>query len=635
MASLEIKEFDSLANLAKAYTRSGPLKQLGSSGLGLSSKAIEGLLAAPALIADWILRFEPSLKDRPELHIAVVSGRPAGFETIDHGRWYPELLPHLLGVEDMKVSVTLVYVNEKADETPTALDMFRLPVQPAKVFNLPLHAYLENQPDGPVDLLVLHEAELHIPLAPHWADELQRVAASGACVAAVTNSADEFELSAGLLSMFGFEVHGGKAHNRFCVAAPKQDGLAWGTIIWQVDSSRRSPGQEPNEGALVEVRNLIRFVHDYEKSDHTFPPLSSYGVLVSGEKSPAPDGSPLITLPRDLYYDPSREKFSALLEGGLVSLKNLDEYGHSSALLASYEGRTDSFGRILWAMRVFNECTEILPGLREDSDESDEDDDERVCPSCGGVHSATQRVDAMKSFLSELFEGESTRTKLRAALSLALEIVEHDPGMNGIKSEIDDLEDDDYLDDLQVFNALLERNYIDSAFAMLMESDDPGVLAEEGADEDGWSLLMLALANGNFLMVSNLLEEELCDATIEAEIDGCTVFHAVAEAEFVCPDGLLAILRDRGADPNSPDFGGVLPLEAAAYNENWSLVAQLLDIGADIRLTGLDPAELAEQLRDEFPQQADMLIGKKKKARSPRSKKTGKQRVTPTKRPAV
>lgn len=631
MASLEIGSFSSLSELAKAYVKVHPLTILGPTGLGIPHGAIQEILAGPALVAYWITRFAPSLVDRPELHLTVVSAVPDSFEATDRGRWY-SLLPVLLGAPGLRVHVTVVRTYPEVDDPHIFYGRLPIGLEDAEIRRVSLGTYLETC-DEPIDLLVLNDVATHIRNAEEWVDGLNRAAKAGCLLAAVSSNADEFEIFAGLLALHGFEKAGDESANRFAVSCGSGLRRMWGGVVWQIDASRFRANQRPSDGTLDELYNLYLLIDLHGRSTGEFLPLREYGVLAN---VCSPDGAPLVVLPRALFFCPSSEKFFRRTEvGDLAAVEELDNYGARSALLASRDGRTTSFDRILWAVRVFMECLEIVPSLDPNLDAAarelveelsadEEDDDSRPCPHCGGVHSATERIESMKGILSDIFEGETTKTQLRAALSLALDIVDRDNEMSddGSDDEHDDAwEDGRDVDQLTIFNGLLDHELLRTAVGMVIESDEGEFLIDMGCDEDGWSLLLLALLDGQFDLVEQLLELG-ADASYLTVDGGVTAFHALAMSDAgEYPEEIFALLLQYGANPNARDADGVTPIELAAFDYDWNLVAKLLDIGADLRGTGLEAGEMVRMLREEgYPEQADRIEGKKKRTRQARLK---------------
>jgi hypothetical protein len=429
MNSLDIAAFSDLKQLSQAFARTGSLKSL-SDVPGMPPIAKNIVLLGPAAVAEWISRFAPELKEKHALKIALISPQEDGLEAVDKGRWY-SLLADMLGRPGMDVSVSIVAMEPDTGsrEVPPGLG------PAARHYALPFHAYLENRPDGPIDVIFLHDIDLLIPIARDWVDELQRLAESGTRVAGIAAHQDEFELQSGLLDLYGFKVKGSPSENRF--GSRPAGGVAlrpWAQVIWEVDCAGRTPF-ELGENTGLELRTLYHYLDANAKRGEGYPPMSTLGRLVSGADSPASNGCALICLPESIWFDPATERLFKQTESGLVSLKEMDDFGRKSALLASYDGRTSRIEQIMWAVHVFKDFIEHIQdaGLGEEEDGATASEDEDI-----GSHSATERVDAVKDYLADVLEDESPKTKLRAALQLALHIVEHEGGL-GTRS--DDAED--------------------------------------------------------------------------------------------------------------------------------------------------------------------------------------------------
>jgi hypothetical protein len=609
MGSLDVKAFANIVDLGKAFVKD---KQIWPRGTPpLPGPISQFFLAGPALTAAWIQHFAPALLEKKSIRVVVVSPRdPASFEYVHAGCWY-SILPHLLGRPELDIQVRVLTKDPDGLENSTGA-LF-LPMPAAQSSATPLHAYLEHQPDGPVDLLVLHDLDLLMSTVGDWADELLKAANAGMRVAGVAANADEYELLSGLLELEGFDVLGQCIGNRF---APTELPImpSWGAVMWQVNATERRHGG-PSNMELEEAQGLMEFVQSFCAQEKRYPPLQQYGRLLSGTDSPATNGASQIQLPESLYFDPKGERFSILENGLLVSVKALDDFAKSSALLASYDGRTTRFHQILWAVRVFRQCASLL-GARTESPGPLRNDDE-PCPECGEIHNA---ADGMTDFLSHVLEDESPKTKLRAALQLALHIVETEVAQDE-REDSADADAADNLDDLAIYETLLSREYLNAAFSMALDGDPE--LLNLGENPEGYPLVMLVVFSGEFELLEKMLEVgEGLSATAD---DGSSVFHAVALSDAEVPTGLLMSLAEYGVSPNVPDDEGTYPLEAAVYEANWANVANLLDVGAAVGATGLDAHTLAEELRaNGFSKAAEALKPKRtprKLSAVPRAKK--------------
>lgn len=617
MVSLDIREHASLESLLRAYIREkNPEMARASSGRALVFA--EPFIAGAALVAHWILEFAPELLEKASLRISIVAPVPGQHESAAGAQAY-ELLPRFLGREQLPIAVS--FVTPDASETN-----LRTPESSIKAYGLPLHAYLENAPDGFVDLLVFHDADAVFPESRDWAVPLARAIAQGTKVAAVAVQEDEHLLIDGLLGLNGFRMSGSPVKNRF---APK---FPWGGLIWEVVGGRvPSPTEDaaPDRARIDEVSQLLGFVNRYIEVHGRFPPLQQYGVRVAGKESPALDGAPMLRLPEGIYFDPVAERFSGLTPDGPVSIHELDELGRSSALLASFDGRSDRFHQVLWAVRVFFECGAVLPPLLAaymQEDPAPDDEDPKVCEECGGVHTAAERVDTMKEYLSQVFQGESPRTQVRAALELALDIVKRGGGVPDSRPDLT-LDDDEVMEmsELNIFESLLNSAYLRAAWALVQDSECME-LVEEGEDDEGWSLPMLLVEYAEWDLLESFLDGG-GDISIGSS-DGGTVFHALACGDEPVPHELLLRLLDAlsewDIDADTPDEAGIFPLEAAVGNDSWHAVAQLIDAGADIGETALDVKSVAAGLlANGFEKQAQKLAPK------PRPKRTRKSSQPP------
>jgi hypothetical protein len=620
MSSLKVSQFANIAELVSAFRSVAPFSAL-LRQTSAASRFLEPLLAGPALVADWVLQRKLPLTGTTLLNIAVVS--PAsGIEGLDNGRWY-SLIPDLLGTPRVQVKVSLVNVGDR-DGRRSPLSGFNLPYEEARTYQLPLHAYLENLPDGKLDLLVLADADALMDDAQTWADPLSGVIQEGTPVLALASSEDEQFLIAGMLGLYGFTSQLARP-SRFAVVSDgpieQPENLAWGSFGWHLESERVK-GFRPGENLEKEAINLFRFVQSYISMHGEYPPLGTWGSVVEGPDSPAPDGRRMIVLPENLYYDPANEQLHSNLDDGLVSLKHLDDYASKSALLASYEGRDTRFMRTLWATRVFVECAENVPDLSDHPDHGHsehEDGDEERCPDCGHVHSEDGRVEAFKSILQSLVSDETPKVKLKAALQLALAAVDEgglDLGANG------DDEADSEPDDLALYEMLLDRGYLRAAFGMWTEEPE---LDDEGSDDDGWPLAMLALHEGEFTLLGEMLASGL-EFSMEAD-DGRNLLHVLATmTNGEIPAELIADICARVESVDAPDAEGERPLETAALMGNWPVFGALLEHGAHISGTRIDVATLVETLRRE----GEVVLASLVEASTPQ--KTRPATKTPSKR---
>jgi hypothetical protein len=623
MHSLDIAQFKDIKQLSQAFAASTePLKTL-SKARGVPAIKKQLVLLGPAAVAEWINRFAPELKEKPALTIAMTSPQDRGVEAVDQGRWYA-LLPEMLGRPHMDISVSLI--TTEADDEPREMDVPPEFGPAATRHALPLHAYLENRPDGPVDVIFFHDVDLLISSAHDWADELQRFAESGTRVAGVAAHPDEFELLSGLFELLGFGIKDVHADNRFASTGGVRTALpAWGRILWEVDCTGRTHGPL-SENTETELRILFWFINAGAEFGDDYPPLSTFGRTVSGAESPASDGRALICLPDSIYFDPASERLFSKTENGLVSLKEMDDFGRKSALLASYDGRTTRIEQIMWAVRAFKDFVKHARDAERGEDEqavaAAGDEDTEHCPHCGGIHSAEERVDAARHFLGSVLAGESPKTKLRAALQLALDIVENE-GNRVTRS--DEAEDPGAatLDDREIYESLLNRGYLLAALTMAQEADENLSFLDVGTDEEGRPILLLAMARCDYGLVEEILDAGAsADATAE---DGSTVFHIITESDNAPPGGLLRNLIARGANPNEADAVGNYPLEDAAVCGNLTAVASLIEIGADVAITDLNVEELAQELaQGGFEVAARLLTSREKK-----SGKRNKAKVPP------
>jgi hypothetical protein len=633
MTTLAVNQFANLKDLTRAVIRESPFRVLKRDG-GVPDKLFEILFIAPAMIADWILQNTKHLAAREELRIGVVSATSRGVEVIDDGRWYAAL-PDLLGNPRLKVQVSLIRGPEP-ESVLTPLSALKLPFKDAKTYPVPLHTYLENSPDGEMDLLVLVDADAMAVNASSWASPLADLIAAGTPVVAIAASADEYMLIEGLLGLFGFGTKAAPYKNRFSTDQLGPfglvDNLTWGSYLWEVTSSPGTKGTTPGKALKEEALQTVRFVRTYSKRHEAYPPLTKIGASVEGAESPAKDGRHLVVLPENLYFDPVNEKLGVKVEGELVSLKGLDNYAAKSAVLSAYEGRDSRFMQLLWAVHVFEDCVELLPSSvslkkqAEDAQVNDESDDEAdgaVCPSCGEVHTAEDRVEGVRHLLGKLLDDETPAVKLKAALQVALEAANagglglNQPEQPGRRSG-----HKDEMEAQEIYELLMDRGYVRAAFGMWQEEPE---LDEDGRDEDGWPLAMLAIFEGEFSVLEEMLESEIGFECFSE--DGSSVFHALAMLEPLIadelPDHLAETFCQLGVDPNTPDEDGERPLETAAMGENWTVFAMLVDCGADIGGTRINIESVLEQMREQGATEiADKVAAKLKKS-APRTRKNG------------
>jgi hypothetical protein len=176
----------------------------------------------------------------------------------------------------------------------------------------------------------------------------------------------------------------------------------------------------------------------------------------------------------------------------------------------------------------------------------------------------------------------------------------------------------DDLDDSEIYASLLNRGYLMAAFNMANDAED-GDLLGYGMDADGWPILLLAAAQGEYDLIEDLVDAGVaCDATTA---EGSTVFHVIAGSADDPPGhDILRKLVAHGANPDEADAFGTLPIEEAAAKGNLLAVARLIEIGADVTATDLNAGELAKTLEAAGFNEAARLITSK--AKSPAKAKT-------------
>jgi hypothetical protein len=594
-----VKNFANLPELAEAYFRNVlPISPLLGPGPNLAASIV---LAAPAIVADWLAQNAPELSRKSELRIAVVSSTSSGFEALDEGRWYAAL-SEFLGEAQPEIVTNLV-VSENLATKKTVLSALNLPLPEPSIYRQPFDEYLASIPEGSLDLLLLADADA-MSMTEHGPERLAATMRAGTRVLALAASPSEFLLISGLLGTRGFESPEKAMRSRFTPKPeglpPLVDNLEWGSQVWELTAQNRVDGTIPGTNLEKEARRAVEFVRAYTRARGAYPALEIYGTAVKGQASPAKDGRELIVLPENLYFDHAAEKLYRLEDGELTTSPKLDEYAASSALLSAYEGRATRFSQLLWAIHVFAQCDRLLPQAEAVSDTYDEEADEdegEVCPGCGHVHTTEDRVEATLDVIEHVLEDESPVVRLQAALQAALNAAEELRSPRRAPDE-EDVPDPEDLDDLELYTQLLNRGYLRAAFGMMLEDPDLDV---EGFDNDGWPLAISAVAEGEFKLLEEMLDAGL-EPTLVGET-GWTIFHAIAalspQLTNELPEELISKLCAVEADPNDADEDGERPLETAAFAGNWRIFEQLLKAGARLAATRIQVAWVLERMRSQ------------------------------------
>lgn len=630
MIDFQLEQVPSMKELAAKFAAEHPL------GTMMPKRAAHALfskmLAPPATIARWLSRFRPDYLKRRTLAIAVVSSIPDGLEAQDGGQWIGALSGMLPDVTELTLS--LVRPSElRGSEAGPGFDRFQMDFAPVKTVHSSLSGYLERFPEGQPDVLVLHDIDILFSSAKEWVEPLAKRIEGGLAVAALAAGPDEFELLTGLLSIVGFSGSRDPDNNPF--ALNSAGGLGpWGSHLWEVTAQGRSAGYWPSDTLMEEAGSLHFFLSAYIGRNGSYPPLSRFGLTVSGKHSPAADGSPLIVLPEELYLDLVKEQFYRQEDGQLIPALELDRFAKNSAVVVAYEGRATRFSQILWAVRVFLESAQEMssgsdnPGNVEEDDEDDQDERAGglVCPGCGQIHGAREREEAVVSLLSRALDGETPRVKLKAALRLALAAV--DEGGMEESSEEDDSTSLENAHPVAIYEELLRRDSLRGAFGLWQEDQ---VLDEVSTDEEGWPLLLLLMDDGLFDVAAQMLMEAEADVRTATE-DGFTAYHVIGNCDGDEIGELRAMdfnetLQMYNLSPDDRDEDGDRPLDIAAMSDNWDAFEFLLDAGANVKLPDFNIEALLDSMRgygfESLADRVEKLAGHKKPAakRAPRKKK--------------
>lgn len=235
---------------------------------GLTTGEYELATIMPASIARWIEVFQPALKEKDAIHIAVV-GAEAGPDRVDEGRWY-QLIPILLGKPDLRVSVTLVGPNVDTSTRGGAEQMKVLSLsalksnarinitnwEKASIYKGMLGDYI-RQLERPVDLFILS----HPGFEEHtqgWFEkrDLSMAIELGVPIGVMSDEKIEYEHERWLLDSFGYE--GTEKNDRNPFSKRDDSVLASSTAhtLWEITNKQPVVGYMPDESRINQMKKL-------------------------------------------------------------------------------------------------------------------------------------------------------------------------------------------------------------------------------------------------------------------------------------------------------------------------------------------------------------------------------------------
>lgn len=251
---------------------------------------LQTALAGPVALARWLAADQPQLLDKAELHL-VVAGASRGLDSLDTGRWY-QFLPSLLGVDSLKVHVTLVGPELKPGEdfaslrtgkdrsgviaSAAAASVASYPA--ADIAAVPLGHWWDARAEGErqVDGLFIFHPGLEA-FAGSWFSAQEGFAgvhAAGVPIGLTSSCVEELWQEDWLTSAYGYKRHAAAAANPFCLERDNaKAGGQWAGLIWSL-----SP-EGPPVGFQESKPQLMRF---YLALDQAKPGFSVAGNAIFG-----------------------------------------------------------------------------------------------------------------------------------------------------------------------------------------------------------------------------------------------------------------------------------------------------------------------------------------------------------------
>lgn len=557
----------------------GRLISLWSVHDSLSRARQQRVQAAPRAIADWIDHFAPNLKDQPTLDIVVVASAE-NLEIEDGGVWY-HLIPKFLE-RIMTVNVTILPALEslgwmrlgrktRYSRTRSPREISAIGARAAEFVQASLPEFLERNPEKPIDLVVLMDAEL---------DDLNRrllgtggieaALARGACIAVGSNELQSYEKQQWLLGQYGYGVSapvcevGTLRLEHLCL--PDYE-VRWSDVLWKIESAPFD-GPWPHDPAamkrldnfelylLAAEKGLGKRVHraylgqpnfalEYDDGEHILVGLPS-GILVD-----MVDGA--------LMYADENE--------GVDDLENAAGFTVPAHVRAQYPDESaPAFERALWSAetarlidKVLRAATDPEPHFVHDGDTPDE-----VFDALRPVQNVTSSDSAGPFALGRPTPGGEAlfRALSKGQWGAAINMILEDPHLVNAVNEYGETpaflirhkDRTDYQklkrlganlshkDNLgfSLIHRIAQAGSRDAALFCLMSGVDVNLTGP-----DGWTPALLALANGNFEVLEILL---LQGADVSKRTELGYSLRDLGEG-LNMPDRLKDLLRHR-ATPN-------------------------------------------------------------------------------------
>jgi hypothetical protein len=302
----------------------------------------QGVLAAPAAIARWIVERSPGLARREVLELLIVGAER--LDAVDQGRWY-QFIALLVGA-DMEIRVTLV--GDRLDagfESPAVADA---PGVAATCFRGSLAQFLASSVARPHDLVFV----FHPGLQKHraWLSDasIETVAAADAPVVVASYEQDESEIDRWVAECHGFTIIGDVLLNPLFLDFSADGSVArWGRALWRLGPISPGVGRKVDTDRLAALDDLARLVMQAVAQART--PSHAYGAEVEFRAS---DGASrrLYYVTDDYFLDPVDAHVVAFRDGQLLTAAHIP----MRAVLAHPDMQKSDLERALWAAGIWS-----------------------------------------------------------------------------------------------------------------------------------------------------------------------------------------------------------------------------------------------------------------------------------------
>ncbi len=300
----------------------------------------QGVLAAPAAIARWIVERSPALGRRNVLEVLIVGAEK--LDAVDQGRWY-QLIPLLIGA-DMEVRVTLV--GDRLDAGFSSPAIADAPRAAASCYRGSLAQFLTSSAARPYDLVFV----FHPGLQKHraWLSDasIETVVAAGAPVVLVSYEQDESEIDRWVAECHGFSTTGDVLLNPLFLDLTVGSSVTrWGRALWRLGPAAPGEIRRVDSEGLAALDDLAGMVmHALARSR---VPLHAYGACVEFKASDGA-GRGLYYVADEHFLDPADGRILAFRGGQLLEAARASMHD-----VLAYPGKQKSdLERALWAARI-------------------------------------------------------------------------------------------------------------------------------------------------------------------------------------------------------------------------------------------------------------------------------------------